>query len=75
MKRYVFKKYLCYINKLYDTRISSMLTPGCRATNSCSMLFPALFYHIYFSNGVKCNAAPPLAFSFKTSLSPAFIFL
>ena len=30
---------------------------------------------IYFSSGVKCNAAPPLAFSFKTSLSPAFILL
>ena len=62
MKRYVFKKYLCYINKLYDTRISSMLTPGvgmpdirvsvrltpgCRATNSCSMLFPALLFIIF----------------------------
>ena len=29
----------------------------------------------HFFSGVKCNAAPPLAFSFKTSLSPAFIFL
>ena len=29
----------------------------------------------HFFSGVKCNAAPPFAFSFKTSLSPAFIFL
>ena len=29
----------------------------------------------YFSIGVKCNAAPPLAFNFSTNLSPDFIFL
>ena len=32
-------------------------------------------YRIAYLSGIKCNAVPPLAFSFKTSLSPAFIFL
>ena len=75
-----------YENKS-DTRFVFLLGAGASVQSGISSANKLAFtchFHIlndhqnnlsHFFSGVKCNAAPPLAFSFKTSLSPAFIFL
>lgn len=49
MKQHSFKKYLCCINMLYDTRVSLVLTPGCQAYQhpGASMLETRVSYNLF----------------------------